>query len=209
MGGSPVGRVELMPFSKLCRILPAAVLSAVSLLTVAVPANAQFWGWGQPRQFEPWRGWWAPQPRYYEPRYNVPRYQERGRDRERESGYERKRETPVDFSRAPPPTQKKPEATVSILVVGDGNADWLAYGLEEAYSEKREIAVVRKHRTDSGLIRYDPRRDTEWPLLAREMVAAEKPKFIVMMIGNNDRSPFGKKRHQSCAQLHLSPILPR
>jgi hypothetical protein len=181
-----------MPFSKPCRVLATAVLTALSF-TLVVPANAQFWGWGQSRRFEPWGGWWSPQPRYYEPRHNVPRYQERGRDRERESGYERKREAPVDFSRAPPPTQKKPEATVSILVLGDANADWLAYGLEEVYSEKPEIAVVRKHRTDSGLIRYDPRRDTEWPLAARETLAAEKPKFIVMMIGNNDRQYIREK----------------
>ena len=181
-----------MSCSKLCRVLPAAVLSAVSLLSVAVPAHAQFWDWGRPRRFEPFRYWWAPQPRY-EPRYNVPRYQERERDRERDSGYERKREAPVDFSRAPPPSQKKPEATASILVMGDANADWLAYGLEEAYSEKPEIAVLRKHRTDSGLIRYDPRRDTEWSLVVREILGAEKPKFIVMMIGNNDRQSIREK----------------
>jgi hypothetical protein len=119
----------------------------------------------------------------------VPRY----RERERDSGYERKREAPVDFSRAPLPSQKKPEATVRILVIGDANADWLAYGLEEAYSEKPEIAVLRKHRTDSGLIRYDPRRDTEWPLAVREILAGEKPQFIVMMIGNNDRQSIREK----------------
>ena len=72
-------------------------------------------------------------------------------------------------------------------MLGDANADWLAYGLEDAFSEKPEIAIVRKHRTNSGLIRYDPRRDVEWPQAAREIIAAEKPKFIVMMIGNNDR----------------------
>src|SRR5262249_10083673 len=39
----------------------------------------------------------------------------------------------------------------------------------------------------SGLIRYDLRRDIEWPQVIREMIAADKPKFIVMMIGVNDR----------------------
>src|SRR5262249_13089147 len=38
-----------------------------------------------------------------------------------------------------------------------------------------------------GLIRYDQRRDSEWPQVAREIIAAEKPKFVIMMIGNNDR----------------------
>ena len=94
---------------------------------------------------------------------------------------------PVDYSRAPGPAQKKPDATTSIVVMGDANADWLAYGLEDAFSDKPEIGIVRKHRTDSGLIRYEGRRDTEWSQVARDVVAAEKPKYIVMMIGNNDR----------------------
>jgi hypothetical protein len=78
-------------------------------------------------------------------------------------------------------------AAVKVVVMGDANADWLAYGLEDAFSEKPEIGIVRKHRTDSGLISYDARRDTDWPQVAREIIAVEKPKFIVMMIGNNDR----------------------
>jgi uncharacterized protein len=71
--------------------------------------------------------------------------------------------------------------------MGDANADWLAYGLEDAFSENTDIGIVRRHRTESGLIRYDQRRDTEWPQAAREIVAAEKPRYIVMMVGNNDR----------------------
>ena len=77
--------------------------------------------------------------------------------------------------------------------MGDANADWLAYGLEDAFSEKPEIGIVRKHRTDSGLIRYDQRRDIEWPQVVREIIAADKPKFIVMMIGNNDRQQIREK----------------
>jgi uncharacterized protein len=45
---------------------------------------------------------------------------------------------------------------------------------------------VRKHRTGSGLIRYDAKRDVDWAQTAREVIAAEKPKFVVMMIGTND-----------------------
>ena len=77
--------------------------------------------------------------------------------------------------------------------MGDANADWLAYGLEDAYSEKPEIGVVRKHRTESGLISYDARRNAEWPQVAREIIAAERPKIIVMMIGNNDRQTMREK----------------
>jgi lysophospholipase L1-like esterase len=77
--------------------------------------------------------------------------------------------------------------------MGDANADWLAYGLEEALAEKPEIGIVRKHRTDSGLIRYDQRRDSGWPQVAREIIAAEKPKFVIMMIGSNDRQSIREK----------------
>ena len=111
----------------------------------------------------------------------------RGRANESPRYYDRDREAPADYSRAPGPSQKKPEATSTIVVMGDANADWLAYGLEEAFSENPEIGIVRKHRTDSGLIRYDGRRDSEWAQVAREIITAEKPKFIVMMVGNNDR----------------------
>ncbi len=86
------------------------------------------------------------------------------------------------------------DATTPIVVLGDSMADWLAYGLEDAYSEKPDIGIVRKHRTDAGLIRYDPRREVEWPAVIREMIGADKPKFIVMMVGNNDRVAIREKQ---------------
>jgi len=161
-----------------------------------LPANAQFWGdsWGWPQQqqrhrsSDPYGGFggdrqWGWGNRHWEsPRY--PRQRERNREAEKEQ--------PPDYSRAPPATPRK-DATVKIVVMGDANADWLAYGLEDAFSEKPEIGIVRKHRTDSGLIRYDQRRDLDWPQVAREIIAAEKPKFIIMMIGNNDRQTIREK----------------
>jgi uncharacterized protein len=97
----------------------------------------------------------------------------------------------VDYSRAPPSPPRKvvdpAAATTTLVVVGDSMADWLAYGLEEAFAETPEMAIVRKHRTGSGLIRYDTRRDIEWPQVVKEVIAADKPKMIVMMVGLNDR----------------------
>jgi uncharacterized protein len=155
------------------------------------PANAQFWGdsWGgrQQQRQQPYNsfGGWDNRPSgsWGDRRWGGPRYL-RQREREREP----EREQPPDYSRAPPATPRK-DATLKIVVMGDANADWLAYGLEDALSEKTEIGIVRKHRTDSRLIRYDQRRDSEWPQVAREIIAAEKAKFVVMMIGNNDRQP--------------------
>jgi len=74
-------------------------------------------------------------------------------------------------------------------------ADWLAYGLELAYADTPEIGVLRRHRTNSGLIRTEVRSDPrgeypDWPQAARDLIAAQKPKFVLMMIGVNDRRPF-------------------
>jgi hypothetical protein len=69
-------------------------------------------------------------------------------------------------------------------------ADWLAYGLEIAYADSREIGIVRQARTNSGLIRAQVANDSEypdWPQAAREVIAAQHPKFVVMMVGVNDR----------------------
>src|SRR5215475_4233325 len=185
------------PFSSRGFLAAAAVGISLALL---LPAQAQFWDWGnrpqRQRDFNPFGGWGGDQ------RWD--RWEGRGRERERDRDRgdrdradrdraDRAREAPADYSRAPGPSQKKPEATTSIVVVGDANADWLAYGLEDAFSEKPEIAIVRKHRTDSGLIRYDTRRDIEWPQVAREIIATDKPQFIVMMIGNNDRQTIREK----------------
>src|SRR5262249_13214715 len=130
----------------------------------------------------------------------------RQREQHRERPREVEKEQPPDYSHAPPATPRM-DATVKIVVMGDANADWLAYGLEDAFSEKPEIGIVRKHRTDSGLIHYDQRRDSEWPQVAREIIAAEKPNLVVMMIGNNDRQTFREKAPPP-ASANAQPIQP-
>ncbi len=132
-------------------------------LALLLPAQAQFWGdWGnRPQRQQQWNNNWFGGGGWNDRRY----YDQR-----------QEREAPVDYSRAPAPSQKKPEATTPIVVMGDANADWLAYGLEDAFSENPDVGTVRKHRTDSGLIRYDQRRDLEWPQVVREIrPAAPKP----------------------------------
>src|SRR6185503_20488298 len=179
----------------LLMVLRAASVALI-VFALSLPANAQFWGdsWGgrqqqRQQQYNPFGGSWGDRPGGFwgDRQWQAPRY-----PRQRERVREPEREQPPDYSRAPTGSPRK-DATVKIVVMGDANADWLAYGLEDAYSEKPEIGVVRKHRTDSGLIRYDARRDVEWPQVAREIIAAEKPKFIIMMIGNNDRQTIREK----------------
>ena len=77
--------------------------------------------------------------------------------------------------------------TTSIVVLGDSMADWLAYGLEEAFGDAPEIGIIRKNKQRSGLLRYDPRSDLDWWHVARDLLAPEKPNYVVMMIGIGDR----------------------
>src|SRR5262245_11744825 len=95
---------------------------------------------------------------------------------------------PADSSRAPPPRKADTPPTTTVLVLGDSMADWLAFGLEDAFTDLPELGVIRKHRTYSGLIRYENRADApEWPQVARDAIAADKPKFVVVMLGLQDR----------------------
>ena len=57
-----------------------------------------------------------------------------------------RRQSPVreDFSKAPPPDKRATVPERHILVLGDAMADWLAYGLEDAYAEQPDMGVIRK-----------------------------------------------------------------
>jgi hypothetical protein len=95
-----------------------------------------------------------------------------------------------NYSRAPPPEKRETVPDRNVLVLGDGMADWLAYGLEEAYSERPDMGVIRKHKTVSGLIKYQPKGDpADWAAAAKGILATEKPDAIVVMLGLNDRVP--------------------
>ena len=69
-------------------------------------------------------------------------------------------------------------------------ADWLAYGLEDAYAEQPDIGVSRKVKSTSGLIKYQPKGDpSDWAAAAKVILTTEKPDIIVVMLGINDRVP--------------------
>ena len=94
----------------------------------------------------------------------------------------------VDSSRAPPPAKRAVPAEKNVLVLGDAMADWLAYGLEDALAETPELGVIRKHKTISGLIKYQPKGDpADWIAAAKAIVATETPEVIVVMLGLQDR----------------------
>jgi uncharacterized protein len=93
-----------------------------------------------------------------------------------------------DYSRAPAPEKRETVPERNVLVLGDGMADWLAYGLEDTYADQPDMGVIRKPKTYSGLIKYQPKGDpADWAAAAKGILATEKPEAIVVMLGLNDR----------------------
>src|SRR5229473_4994297 len=168
--------------------LIALAIAAGMVLGIVGPTSAQFFNFGGFQQRpQPQRGgggfgggWFgndnfgpfqqqAPQPRWDRRRQTLPPVRE-------------------DFSKAPPPEKRETVPERRILVLGDAMADWLAYGLEDAYAEQPEMGVIRKHKTVSGLIRYQPKGEpADWAAAAKGILASEKPDAIVVMLGLNDR----------------------
>ena len=112
-----------------------------------------------------------------------------GSQRPSENEYE---QAPVDNSKAPAPRKvdskgEQVAPTTSIVVLGDGMADWLAYGLEDAFSDTPEVGIVRKNKLHSGLLRYEQKGDLDWWHVARDTLAQEKANYVVMMLGVSDR----------------------
>jgi len=104
-------------------------------------------------------------------------------------------EQPAESSRAPAPrkAESKVAPTTSIVVMGDEMSDWLAYGLEDVFSDAPEIGVVRKNKLYSGLVRYDSKGDLDWWHVARDTLVQEKADYIVMMLGIGDRQDLREK----------------
>ncbi|PZA11641.1 DUF459 domain-containing protein [Rhodopseudomonas palustris] len=161
---------------------PLAVLAVAGVLLVgiAAPASAQFFDFGGgPPQRQQQRGGggfgWFGNDVFQPFHQNQP--QRRPAPRE-------------DYSKAPAPEKRDTVPDRTVLVLGDSMADWLGYGLEQAYTEQPEMGVVRKFKTISGLLRYAPKGEpSDWVGAAKEVIAQENPDAIVVMLGLSDRIP--------------------
>src|SRR5450755_2189643 len=150
---------------------PLIVLAVAVALLVGIvgPASAQFFNFGGPPQQR--SGGWFGGDLFAPFQQPAP-----------------KRVIREDFSKAPAPEKRDNVAERNVLVLGDAMADWVAYGLEGAYAEQPDMGVIRRHKTVSGLIRYQPKGDpADWPAAAKGILATEKPDAIVVMLGLNDR----------------------
>ncbi|MEO8322301.1 MAG: SGNH family hydrolase, partial [Bradyrhizobium sp.] len=153
--------------------LVALAVAIALLIGIAGPASAQFFNFGGPQRPAPRSnggGWFGGD--FFAP------FQQQAPQAPRQ-----------DFSRAPAPAKRDTIPERNVLVLGDAMADWLAYGLEDAYAEQPDMGVIRKHKTVSGLIKYQPKGDpADWAAAAKSILATEKPDAIVVMLGLNDRA---------------------
>src|SRR6202171_3068909 len=150
---------------------PLIVLAVAVALLVGIvgPASAQFFNFGGPPQQR--SGGWFGGDLFAPFQQPAP-----------------KRVIREDFSKAPAPEKRDNVPERNVLVLGDAMADWLAYGLEDAYAEQPDMGVIRRHKTLSGLIKYQPKGDpADWAAAAKGILATEKPDAIVVMLGLNDR----------------------
>jgi hypothetical protein len=150
------------------------------LLSIAGPVSAQFFNFpgfgGPPQRQAPQRGGGGRDGGWFGGDFFAP-FQQQQQQAPRQ-----------DFSRAPAPAKRDAIADKNVLVIGDAMADWLAYGLEDAYSEQPDMGVIRKHKTTSGLIKYQPKGEpSDWATAAKGILETDKPDVIVVMLGLNDR----------------------
>jgi hypothetical protein len=171
----------------------AAVILATGL-TASLEAHAQFF-WDQQYQNK------RPRPQsdgffrnFFEPFNSHPREDEYYNPRPRRQ-LQQQHAQPTESSRAPLPrkAESKVAPTTSIVVMGDDMADWLAYGMEDVFSDSPEIGIVRKNKLNSGLLRYDSKGDLDWWHVARDTLVQEKADYVIMMLGIGDRQDIGEK----------------
>ena len=154
-------------------------------LALTGPAAAQFFRDDYPRQQRPRRSGG-----FFENLFGGS-----NRSYERGDSYQQPQQH-IESSRAPAPHKPDPNApapTTSVVVMGDGMADWLAYGLEDAFADSPEVGIIRKNKLNSGLIRYEAKGDLDWWHVARDLLAQEKPNYVVMMLGVSDRQNIREK----------------
>ncbi len=161
---------------------PWIALAIVIATLVAAPASAQLFNFGFDRPAPARRGggggWFGSDNPFFAPfQQPPPRQQQQQQSR------------PVEnYSHAPPPEKRDTVPERNVLVLGDAMADWLAYGLEDALSETPDMGVIRKHKTVSGLIRYQPKGEpADWTAAAKTILATENPDAVVVVLGLHDR----------------------
>jgi uncharacterized protein len=131
----------------------------------------------------PWEDRPTVQPQPQRPAY-VPR-RERNYYADQPARPRRPAPKPAPVIAREPPAKPKTNPTVQIAVFGDSLAELVGQGIDEAFSDNADVAVFRRARGDSGLVRRDV---VDWPKAAADYLASNpKVTYAVVMLGANDR----------------------
>ena len=100
-------------------------------------------------------------------------------------------DAPVIQSADAPAVEEKPlaprpaDSVFTIAVLGDSLGLMLGQGLADAYADRSDIAVLRKARENTGLVRDDY---FDWVKSARDLLASnDRISAAVILLGSNDR----------------------
>jgi hypothetical protein len=96
----------------------------------------------------------------------------------------KKRAAPSEPALVTVEVQAKDPKARRILVIGDFVAGGLAWGLDQQLANEPKLAVIDKSNDPSGLARTDT---FDWNKSLPEILNSEKPDFIVVALGVNDR----------------------
>ena len=86
-----------------------------------------------------------------------------------------------------PKNSALPTRVFTIAVIGDSLGQFLEQGLAESYAERPDIALLKRARDNTGLVREDY---FNWVQAAKDLASSkEHIDMAIMMIGSNDRQP--------------------
>ncbi|MCI0465978.1 MAG: DUF459 domain-containing protein [Beijerinckiaceae bacterium] len=174
-------RREIRPQRNFFPPVPAAaslaVLVCFFVLAAGTPAEAQFdpFGWIE-QLFQPQRP-----PRVAKPKQDM----RRGAPEPRQARPKLSRPAGQGADGAAKAAKPAVPPSYFVAVLGDSLAQMLGQGLTEAFENRPEVAILRKAKENSGLVRDD---FYDWTKAASDLLASgEKIDFAVILVGSNDR----------------------
>lgn len=158
------------------------VLAALLWIAVGEPASAQGFGWfgnlfggGQPQSepASPGGGYgYGPDTYYAQPRRTAPRRRPPRarvqRDAPKEAPKGAPKEAPKDVAKDARERPPKKNPSMFVYVFGDSLGQLLADGLDDALSDRQDVAVVHKARGSTGLVSKDY---YDWPKSIADMLS--------------------------------------
>ncbi|MGX5775521.1 SGNH/GDSL hydrolase family protein [Methylorubrum zatmanii] len=141
-----------------------------------------YWPWEDQPRAQPAPPQQAPPGYARPPRQRAPATAGRS-DEERAA--RRRRPSPAPTVAPSKPKVTKTAPTTQVAVFGDSLASYLAKGIDEAFTDNADVAVLDRSKNDSGLVRKDL---VDWAKSAEEALkATPNLSYALMMVGVNDR----------------------